>query len=402
MPFALLAAVLAPRPSTAQRSTNCDICRRPFSGEYVVYRDRDGRTTSVCESCQKAAPKCDLCGTPTKNRPISNGDHLCDACSRVAVGCQVCRELVRGQYREYKLANGARYVVCEKCANAARKCDACEVPFPEHALSAARGGTEKWCRHCLGSAEFCELCREPISGTGWKMQFTQGTWCSPCFEGKSKCYYCQRPMNEPARTAHAGHGMCGECAGHAVAGAEAFNQIARVVVPQMKELLVRDFQPPPIEPVSLGIMKKSLAEAKAGPDGDVTSFLKPIVPPVAHELGLFLAAGDLRKILVLDSLPEDSAWETVTHELAHSWQYEHYPEATDPLIVEGFAQWVADKICWKNFKRSGLERLYNRQDDYGLGLRLMTKVETEFGRDAVFRTLKENRFPGGLQPVPTK
>lgn len=394
MPFALL---LAPICAPAAAST-CDLCRRPLAGEYMVYRDRDGRSLNVCDSCRQAAPKCDLCGIPTKNKAISNGDHLCDACGRTAVGCQICRELVRGQYREYKLSTGVRRVVCEKCANAAPQCTACSVPWREHELSPVRNGTEKWCRLCLGEAEFCALCAEPIRGTGWKMQFTQGTWCSPCFEGKEKCYYCQRPMNEPARTAHAGHGMCADCASHAVEGSAAFGEIAKTVLPQMKELLVRDFAPPPIEAVTLGIMKKAMAEAQAGRDGDATTFLTPVVP-VAHELGLFVVDGDSRRILVLDSLPEDSAWETTVHELAHAWQFEHYPEAKDPLIVEGFAQWVADKICWKNFKRSGLERLYNRKDDYGMGLRLMTRVEAEFGRDAVFRTLKENRFPGGLQPV---
>ncbi len=390
------ALALAASNLPAQRPS-CDICRRAIEGEYTVWKDNAGRRYDICQVCRAHAPRCALCSMPTKNRPVSNGDHLCDACRRVAVGCMVCRELVRGSYTEYTLENGVRHRVCADCRRDGPRCAACETPFARRELSGARGGAELWCRHCLAGAEHCELCLEPVRGVSYRLQFTDGLWCAACFEGSEKCYYCQRPMKARARTAHAGYGMCADCAEQSLSGSEVYAAIARQTEPLLEEALTRPLDLPAVEAVTLGQLKLALANAR---EGALHGFLDPAVPEVAHELGLFLAQGQSRRILILDALPEDTAWETIAHEMAHAWQFQHYPQATDPLIVEGFAQWVAAEMCRQTEKRSGLERLYRRADDYGFGLRLIDRIDAELGRGAVFKVLQDNAFPAGFGPTP--
>ncbi len=203
-------------------------------------------------------------------------------------------------------------------------------------------------------------------------------------------------MRERARAAHAGYGMCRNCAERALFGSETFVVISRQIRPFLENLLSRPLEMPSVEAVTLGQLKQAMALAS---EDESHGFLSPIVPEVAHELGLFIASGSSRRVLILDGLPTDSAWETIAHELAHAWQFQHYPQATDPLIVEGFAQWVAAEICRQTDKRSGLERLYRRGDDYGFGLRLIDRVEAELGRGAVLKVLNDNAFPPGFGPA---
>jgi len=109
------------------------------------------------------------------------------------------------------------------------------------------------------------------------------------------------------------------------------------------------------------------------------------------ELGEFRRKGDRFTITVLESLPEETLYETLAHELAHAWQAEN-PVPNQRLIVkEGFAQWVASKVL-KEFRfENSLKRLKTRDDLYGEGYRLMESIERKNGPRAVFQFTATSR-----------
>jgi len=376
--------------SQAPAAARCDVCREALSGRFMVYTERDGSRKEVCPKCEKHAPRCTLCSIPTRgSRTTASGEILCQSCRSHAVTCHICEKIARNGHTEYRLENGARQIVCASCMKAAPRCNACEVPKKPTWLTPVQNGEEHWCARCLELSPKCTLCQEPIRGKSWGLEFTGGQWCDTCFQTHQRCYFCQKPMEEAARTAHAGHGMCAECSEHAVSGQPAVAEIAREIQPRITRLLGRGFSPPPAEVVTLGQLRLARAETHGG---DYRKWFAD-VPDMAHELGLFTVNGRKTRVLILDHLPEDSAWETIAHELAHAWQHEHFPQVDDPLIAEGFAQWVADRICHDAYRRSGLERMRGRNDVYGYGLRVMQMLEDQGGVPMIINALETNSLP---------
>jgi hypothetical protein len=86
---------------------------------------------------------------------------------------------------------------------------------------------------------------------------------------------------------------------------------------------------------------------------------------------------------VVSGLPQILLIQTVAHEWAHAWQGENCPLLRDPLVREGFAEWVA----YKTLQRMGASKkmaLMEQQDGpYGQGLRKMLELERRGGLSGV-------------------
>lgn len=313
------------------------------------------------------------------------------AAGAVASGpsCSICRGAVRGRYMHYTLQNGARHTVCSDCEHAAPRCVGCSAPFAPAALR--RFPDESlWCRECVARSPECRLCRVPIRGVYYKLEHQSGEWCKDCWTRYAKCDLCQSPMRQPARSYPDGRRICAGCEATAVHGIGQVMAIVRVAAPAIEELMGRPFVVPPVSVVDMDGLDRAVREAGIGSQGAGTGI---------RELGLFRARGRRQDILILDGLPEDLAWETVAHELAHAWQHQHYPRMRDPLLVEGFAQWVAEAVCHRFHRRSGLQKLRQRPDLYGQGFRLFQALEVAGGLDMVLEALAKDRVPDSFRTI---
>jgi hypothetical protein len=98
-----------------------------------------------------------------------------------------------------------------------------------------------------------------------------------------------------------------------------------------------------------------------------------------HTLGIYARRGMRRGIYVQTGLPRELFLQVAAHEYAHAWQGENCPILRDVLIHEGFAEWVAFHVIGHYGYVSGQQRLTDRQDLYGDGLRWALDLQTHQG-----------------------
>jgi hypothetical protein len=100
-------------------------------------------------------------------------------------------------------------------------------------------------------------------------------------------------------------------------------------------------------------------------------------------MGLFVRRGHKRAMYILYGLPRILLIQTIAHEWGHAWQGENCPLLHDPLVREGFAEWVA----YKTLQTLGAVKrmaLMEQQDGlYGQGLRDMLRLERSTGLSGV-------------------
>jgi hypothetical protein len=102
-----------------------------------------------------------------------------------------------------------------------------------------------------------------------------------------------------------------------------------------------------------------------------------------HVLGMFTLEGGAATIYVEVGLPRPVLLGTLAHELAHAWQVEAGVVAPDPLLREGFAEWVAHRVLVACGHRRLADRAAARDDLYGRGLRHFLEIERAAGWRAV-------------------
>ncbi|MCB2153724.1 hypothetical protein KQI84_02465 [bacterium] len=391
LPITICLLLLAANaPHAMADEIHCSLCGQIISGQYMEYKTADGKKLSVCQHCADTKPKCALCGIPTNNRAGGGKPALCDNCRRTAMSCDRCGHLITGKYVTYRPAGKSEIRVCERCEQALLKCSVCGVPYKATDLRRSPNG-QIWCTDCLAKAKICNLCKNPINGSYYEIPFLDGQWCADCFEHKLHCSTCGRPMDEPAASLFDGRHVCRECYKTSVTGTEKLEEIRDELVPEFRKLFGRPVHPPPIRAVAASELRGAMVEGEIYLPEDEEGKV-----PIVREMGLFRVRDGVQEILILDTMPEDMAWETVAHELAHAWHYQQHPMSRDPVIVEGFAQWTAEQLCYKTYHRTTLDRLRNREDFYGLAFRTMQQVELKDGTRGVLKALEENELPSGV------
>ncbi|MGF1571500.1 MAG: hypothetical protein ACFCU1_00340 [Sumerlaeia bacterium] len=238
-------------------------------------------------------------------------------------------------------------------------------------------------------------------------------WCGSCYEKNPQCLFCNKPTSaEVLLQLDANNVSCKECRTTAVQGLQEYEELIDVIHPQVEQILGRTFKRIPVRlvtPSEMNVLMSTLQGSMPDPNipekspanaGKGGSFLDPIEPQAtkrvgqfAHGLGLFIQRGNTREIVLLNNLPADMAWETISHELTHAWQNEHYPGNMDFYLVEGFAQVIARKICMRNYRSTRLNSIAEREDSYGHAYRVVHLLETEQGLPGILKALEERKLP---------
>lgn len=417
--------ILAAGAGLAATQTRCDFCNQTITGAYVVYQF-EGKELTVCSRCDQTAPRCTLCKRPVaKDGRQLGGRFVCPDCAPKAHVCGICNTLILGPYVVFSVDRG-ELAVCKNCEQTSRRCASCDRPLrPREAVAS---GARLLCPSCHDQLPSCESCGESIIGTRYSISFRPGDFCEKCWKDRPPCSMCGAPTGKRRVELSDGRLLCLHCGQDAVTDINKVAGILAVVQPFLEKQFGSKLQtkvrlrlvgpeeidahppdwnpaktitsPKPAESVSLTERINDLERREA----NEKEFYPPKSTPStdggkrpvsreelrgagSRELGKFVRRGKDFEIRILSGQPEGWCWETVAHEFAHAWQSEKNPDLTDPVWIEGFAQWAAELVLHWRGETAVLERLRLRDDFYGQAYRAVSHVETMRGKDAVLRAV---------------
>jgi hypothetical protein len=206
---------------------------------------------------------------------------------------------------------------------------------------------------------------------------TPRKFCARCVQGRPRCDLCRAPIAEGAQPLGDGQFRCALCLSEIVLEEATVAAVYDEAVEQLAQVLGGSLQQTPrLEIVTrrrMGEIRRHY-EHHAGDTSTAASH---------HVLGYFVQTHGESTIYVEAALPRGLLLGTLAHELAHGWQTEQSLHLKDPLLREGFAEWVAYRVLVARDLSTLAERATRRDDLYGRGLRHFLNIENRFGYDGV-------------------
>lgn len=302
--------------------------------------------------------------------------------------CHLCGRRLAGRF--YRHSNGI--VFCSGCYSGRPRCVRCDSPLDDATLASAAAlppGEPRLCGQCLRSAPRCAACHKRITGSWYTYEEllppdAVRRFCEPCAQKRPRCDICHVPVGQDATPLEDGQYRCDLCAAEMVLAETAVRVTYEDALSAFREVVGESLRQTPrmdvVSRLQMGEVRRRF-ERRATDGANIAS------PGVAghHVLGFYVRSHGASTIYVERALPRSLLLGTLAHELGHAWQAEHAPDLRDPLICEGFAEWVAHHVLLARGLRPMAARATRRDDIYGRGLRHMLEIERGGGRDAVLR-----------------
>ncbi|HLZ21243.1 MAG TPA: hypothetical protein VKQ30_03885 [Ktedonobacterales bacterium] len=299
--------------------------------------------------------------------------------------CHLCGQLLSGRYYTYDTG----LVCCSTCHAARPRCARCNLPLDDRALARSKAhlaGEPALCASCQRSTPRCASCHRHIVATWYTFDEllpppAVRRFCDHCVKSRPRCDLCRAPISAGTEPLDDGQYRCTLCASEMVLGdgpvqttydeaLVAFNHVIAPAHPLR--------QRPRIEVVGRLQMGELRRKYEQAPDDTGA-----VVSGGYHILGYFVRSRGVSTIYVERGLPRPLLLGTLAHELGHAWQAEHAPGVRDPLLCEGFAEWIAHHALIASGLRAVAARATRRDDLYGKGLRHMLDLERTGGPPAV-------------------
>lgn len=283
--------------------------------------------------------------------------------------CQLCgRRIHRDSilYHHPRWSSEQHLRVCLTCERTRPRCLRCGIPVP--------GEQEGLCATCITLAPRCLSCGRPVTGRFYEIN-DQGPYCPDCHLNRPSCDTCGAPLGSERWQLSDGRVSCASC--HATAIYEqpaAVSEYERITDHVCRLLGLSLNIATPVVLVDrnqlAGIARKqNMREAVS----------------IEMVLGIYARHGMRRGIYMQTGLPRTIFLQVAAHEYAHAWQGENCPLLHDPLVREGFAEWVAYKTLESFALDKQRARMLQRADVYGEGLRWALAVERTAGPQAVIQ-----------------
>ncbi len=289
--------------------------------------------------------------------------------------CHLCGRPLGRQHVRYQ--HGLS--VCTSCHRTRPRCARCGVPLP--AVSAGpQADAARLCGACERDAPRCTCCGEAITQQWFTFDDllpadTSRRYCERCVASRPRCDICHAPVPRQATVLADGQYRCEECAREMVLDVPAVRATYQEALQRAEAAAgITLAAVPPLHVVGRRAMGR--LRQRVAPAGDTTSAAR-------HVLGLFVRERQTSAVYVEMGLPRPLLLGTLAHELAHAWQAEAAEPSSDPLLREGFAEWVAHQVLVDAGHRAVAVRATRRDDTYGRGLRQFLTVERTSGRAAV-------------------
>lgn len=257
--------------------------------------------------------------------------------------------------------------VCANCVAHKPRCPVCRMP----------GNTDGACPTCRAVGPICVGCgRRPRRRA---VHFGHnGPYCADCAAGP-RCHSCGLPVGSD-RASGDGRPVCAACRATAVVSADEANRVYRAAEDIIREQLGLSLNVPTgltlVEPDELSTVLRDMGQ---DPDSG------------GETLGVYTRRGRRRGIYAAVGLPRLLLLQVAAHELAHAWQMESAPLLRDPLLREGFAEWVAYRVLLAVGEQDAAQRIVAREDLYGQGARLLLGIEEEAGPRGVIEWTRRAR-----------
>lgn len=283
--------------------------------------------------------------------------------------CHLCGRPLNDRARRFHhpaWPAGTHLRVCEVCLAGKPRCSVCRLP----------GNAAGACATCREVGPICRGCgRKPSRRAVYVGQ--SGPYCQECAAGP-RCHSCGLPVGRQA--AAAGRATCADCAATAVVSAEEAGRVYRAAEAVIREQLGLALNVPTgltlVGPEELAAV---LAEMGEDPHSG------------GETLGVYTRRGRRRGIYAVTGLPRLLLLQVAAHEFAHAWQMESAPLLRDPLLREGFAEWVAYRVLQALGEGEAAERIVARDDAYGQGARLLLDIERQVGVHGVIEWSRRAR-----------
>jgi hypothetical protein len=234
------------------------------------------------------------------------------------------------------------------------------------------------CPTCAAEIPRCAACGRRVPGRYFRNEATGAIACEACFGhaprcGGPHCGVCGSPAGVGGVRLHDGRAICAGCHATAIYDATAadalYAQVTAIIEGQLGLALS-------LRPALVVVDRVQMVDvlAQAQPEQ---------VGPSETVFGLFARRGRRRAIYIESGLPQILMIQVIAHEYAHAWQGENCPLLRDPLVREGFAEWVAHRVlrALGAVKKAAL--MEQRADLYGQGLRMMLAAERDAGMAGV-------------------
>lgn len=220
--------------------------------------------------------------------------------------------------------------------------------------------------HCLG-------CGKSITGRRFHIINGAGPYCDQCHKEPPVCDVCGHPLNNKRWQLSDGRIFCERCYTTTINDPAEARDLYNSTSETLGSVLNLGLNVP--TPLVL-VDRNQLAEVMSRQKVDM-------LEPPERTLGIYARRGIKRGIYLQTGLPKSLFRQVVAHELAHAWQGENCPLLHDPLVREGFAEWVAYKVMQLEGDETQRALMLQRNDLYGQGLKWALDVERAHGWQAV-------------------
>jgi hypothetical protein len=222
----------------------------------------------------------------------------------------------------------------------------------------------------------CHLCGRRLWGRGWVYASDDASdgqaivVCRRCHQSAPRCDGCGVPVGDNHVALPDGRRICPRCHRTAIydqdRAREFFERVAHVITDQLglglnvgTDFTLVDHQH--LQRLAAELPSDLPEEAGGTPE--------------ARVVGLFARKGPKRVMYLLSGLPQIVLIQVAAHEWAHAWEGENCPLLRDPLVREGFAEWVAYKTLQAMGAVKKMALMEQQGGVYGEGLRKMLALE---------------------------
>lgn len=259
-------------------------------------------------------------------------------------------------------SKGQALRICQDCYENKPRCKSCQMPI-------AAPSPHGLCKTCATSLKICLSCGQAIKGQYLQIDGVE-PYCLACYKNRPKCDVCSSPLTDQHWQLSDGRLSCFYCHTAAVyTPAE-----ARAIYEDIQRLAAINLGMSLNVPTGLALVDRNQLAEIIRKQGDGTAALDP-----QHTLGVFARRGMRRAIYVQTGLPRKLLQQIGAHEFAHAWQGENCPLLREPVLHEGFAEWVAYQVIGVYGYTHQQERMLARQDIYGQGLRWALNIQERTG-----------------------
>ena len=292
-----------------------------------------------------------------------------------ATYCQLCGKQIQGRGERLQHSEwppDLNLLVCKDCYQTKPRCLVCSLPIIEGAKSGV-------CPTCMQSTHLCRACGQPITEDYVEINGA-GPYCQTCHRDRQPCDVCNAPLTDERWQLSDGRLSCAFCHATAVYDPQEASDLYEGIKAVANQTLGLHLN----IPTGLALVDRlQLAEiirqqSQAENNRAATEDLDP-----NKTLGIYTRRGIRRGIYVQTGLPRTLVLQIAAHEFAHAWQGENCPLLRDPVVHEGFAEWVAYQILGHYGYSQQQNHMRSRPDIYGTGLSWALNLESKEGARGV-------------------